>query len=172
MFQKSLPDNCLLNTLNQMIEVYQENIKILLKVALKMFAEGFAHQKGAIFGFGPNQDSDCGTVLKIPSLDSNELKVLDNNAPVHNLQSERQVGETNYGLHIRGKQNLSMVSRKMVINKCADLIKKTESGEFKRFRKEAMRIKELKMDWNNKMKQLQEQGYKENEIKNFLKGQA
>ena len=169
MFEKSLPDKTLLDSLDDMMKLFPDDIMILLKIALKMFADGFAYQKGNIFGFGPNKDDECGTVLKICSLDSKTLETLNNNAQVHNLQSERQVGETNYGLHIRGKKNLSTVSRKMVINRCSDLIKKKKTGEFKKFRKEAKKIKDLKLQWNEKMKVLQEKGYEEKELKNMLK---
>ena len=133
MFESSLPKTCLLESLREAISSYKDEILILMRLALKMFAEGFAHQKGAIFGFGPTEKNDCGTVLKISTLDSETLQTLDDNVPVHNLQSERQVGEVNYGLHIRGKQNLATVSRKMVINRSIDLITKREVGEFKKF---------------------------------------
>ena len=35
------------------INEYQEPIADILKIALGMFADGFAVQKGALFGFGP-----------------------------------------------------------------------------------------------------------------------
>ena len=169
MFENSLPDKCMLETVNHMIVSYRGDIEILLRLSLNMFAEGFSHQKGAIFGFGPNKDDDCATVLKISTLDEQKLKELDDNAPVHNLLSERQVGEVNYGLHIRGKKNLATVSRKMVINKCIDLLQKKESGQFRKYHKEAAEIKEIKLEWNSKMKELQERGYQEKEITNSLK---
>ena len=91
MFESSLPDLCLLESLKGTISEYKEDILVLLRLGLKMFADGFALQKGAIFGFGPQEKNDTDTVLKISSLDSTALQTLDENVPVHNLQSERQV---------------------------------------------------------------------------------
>ena len=86
------------------MKLFQEDITILLQVALTLFADGFSLQKGNTFNFGPDADDDCGTVLKIADLDEDSLKKMDDYVPTHNLFSERLVGETNYGLHIRGRQ--------------------------------------------------------------------
>ena len=39
-----------------------------------MFGDGFAYQKGAIFGFGPSADEETKSVLKISSADDSTLK--------------------------------------------------------------------------------------------------
>ena len=71
----------------------------------------------------------------------------------------------NYELGIRGKQNLEAASRKMVLNKYVNLI--TNSGDkFKKFRKPAAEIKELKVTWNKKMKELEEKGFSQKDIIN------
>ena len=49
-FNHSLPERCLLDALEQHIKDYPEEIKQILHVALKMFADRFAHQKGTVFG--------------------------------------------------------------------------------------------------------------------------
>ena len=41
---------------------------------------------------------------------------------IHNLSEERSVGLVNYGIQIRGKNNLSTVSRNIVLNKSFDLL--------------------------------------------------
>ena len=61
---------------------------------------------------------------------------------------------------------MDTVLRKMVLNKCSDLMAKKGRGEFKKYRRAAKEIKELKIQWNEKMRGLQEQGYEEKEIKN------
>ena len=102
----------------------------------------FNIKKGAIFGFGEKKDADTGTMTKISILNEENIKNLDN-VQIHNLSEERSVGYVNYELGIRGKQNLEAASRKMVLNKSVDLI--TNSGDkFKKFRKPAAEIKELK----------------------------
>ena len=53
------------------------------------FANGFAHQKGAIFGFGHQKDDDTKTVLKISNLDQDSLNKL-NKVHIHNLAEENK----------------------------------------------------------------------------------
>ena len=53
----------------------------------------------------------------------------------------------------------------MVLNKSADLISCT-GDQYKKFRKEAAGIKELKVNWNSKMKTLQNQGFLQKDITN------
>ena len=93
---------------------------------------------------------------------------MDKFVPTHNLLSERLVGETNYGLHIRGKSNLETVSRKMVLNKSADLIL-SKGVDMKKFKKPALEIKEIRLKWSSKMKSLQKKGYDEQTFKNLHK---
>ena len=77
---------------------------------MKMIAEGFDHQKGAIYGFGKNKSIDTVTdVVKICSLTEREEETLDGNAQVHILVEERIVGLVNHELSIRGKSNLESV---------------------------------------------------------------
>ena len=40
------------------INAYEEEIALILKILKKMIAQGFDHQKGAIFGFGKNAAKD------------------------------------------------------------------------------------------------------------------
>ena len=57
--------------------------------------DGFALQKGATFGFGPTADDDTGKVTKICNIDEDELAAV-NQTDVHNIRSQRKVGEINY----------------------------------------------------------------------------
>ena len=116
-FKESLPEKCLLDTLKESTQMYQSEVEKLLGLALKMFAEGFDHQKGAIFGFGPSAEKETGSVLKISTVDEDTLGKMDRYVPVHNLGEERNVGMVNHELNIRGKQHLKTVSRKIVINR-------------------------------------------------------
>ena len=64
------------------------------------------------------------------------------------------------------KKNVEAVSRKMVLNKSSDLIPKN-SGVFRKFRRQAREIKELKLKWNEKMVALQEKGFTEKDMLNL-----
>ena len=167
MYETSLPDEELVGSIKSAMRDFHADIVILLQIALKMFADGFCYQKGNIFGFGPSAQDDCGTVLKLSEVDDSKLEMMNKYVSTHNLISERLVGETNYGLHIRGKANLSSVSKKMVINKCADLISAKPVDEFMKFRKPAKEIHNIRTNWNAKMQVLQQQGYDEQNLKNM-----
>ena len=170
LFKESLPDDCLLKHLSLVMVAYHSEIEKFLEIALKMFAEGFSHQKGAIFGLGPTKDDDTGTVLKISELNADNIKKMDESkVQVHNLGEENTVGCVNYEIGIRGKSNLDSASRKIVLNRCADLLKKADQKKIKSFRKQALEIKKIKSEWNNKMKVLEEKGYSEKEILNTKK---
>ena len=69
----------------------------------------------------------------------------------------------NYEPRIHGKQNLASVSHKMILNKSADLTIKN-SSDFRKYRKPAMEIKELKLQWNQKMKVLEKSVFSQKEI--------
>ena len=97
--------------------------------------------------------------MKVSDLDEEELNVL-NIIQVHNLGEERNVGLFNYEISIRGKKNFEATSRKLVLNKSNDLIFNPQTNtSYKNFRKAAKEIKELKINWNLKMLELQEKGY-------------
>ena len=118
-YQKALPHPDLLENAILTAQAYSNEVIQLITLLLGKFAQGFEYQKGAIFGFGSRKDDDTGTVLKICNLSL--IAELDQ-AQVHNLNEERSVGFLNYELDIRGKQHLEAASRKMVLNKAADLI--------------------------------------------------
>ena len=133
-------------------------ISHFVKMAMKMFAEGLSHQKGAIFGFGPKANDDTGIKLKISTANDETLQLLDSNVDIHNLGEERNVGLTNYEVSIRGNKNLSSASRKVVLNRSMDLIEEN-SVEFKKFKKAANIVKEIHQELEEKMKQLETDCY-------------
>ena len=117
MFKEFLPEECLQDVLKEAAELYPKEIERLITLLLKMFAEGFDYQKGAIFGFGPSSNMETNSVLKIANVDDETLDKMDKFVPVHNLGEERNVGMVNYEIDIRGKRNLASASRKIVINR-------------------------------------------------------
>ena len=97
------------------------------------------------------------------------MQKLDKFVQVHNILEERNVGKTNYELKILGKENLNTVSRKVELNKCRDLLENATPNLFKRYKIEALVIKDIKYNWNEQMKAMQEKGYNEKEILNRKK---
>ena len=78
------------------------------------------------------------------------------NVQVNNLDEENTVGCANYET---GISNLESASRKIVLNRCSDLLKKTDPSRFTSYRKRALAIKKLKTEWNLKMTGLEQKGY-------------
>ena len=125
-------------------------------------AKGFSEQQGAIFGFGPKATEDTRTVLKMTTVEEPKRRKLSK-APVHNLNEERSVGFINYEISIWGKRFLETASRKMLINKCKDILKKTDPSEMKKYIMPAKEIKEIKLQWQETLKEQQTKDFSEKE---------
>ena len=52
LFKRSKPKEIILESLQSFTQLYSNEVQVLIKILLKMFAEGLKYQKGAIFGFG------------------------------------------------------------------------------------------------------------------------
>ena len=168
-FDRSLPKKILLQSLEVYINTYGNEIQLLLKILMKMIAEGFDHQKGAIFGFGENKSKETDkNVVKVCSLTKKEKDTLDENVQVHNLGEERNVGLVNYELSIRGKLNLESVSRKVVLKRAEDIVQ-SQSKTFMLFKKEAKCIEDVKVKWSAKMKELEKEGFEAKDALNVKK---
>ena len=169
MFKDSLPKPILLEVLETYIHSYSEEIIVLIRILLKMFADGFGHQKGAIFGFGKSAAEDTHkNVAKICTMSPDDINILDINVQIHNIGEERNVGMVNYELSIRRELNLDSVSRKLVLNRSADLIR-DNSSSFIKYRKQSKIIKEIQVEWSSKMRDLQKKGYESKEALNIKK---
>ena len=126
-FERSKHKEILVPTLQSYTDEYAQEITSLVRILLKMFADGF----------GKNASSDTPkNVAKISTMNKEELEILDKNVQIHNIGEERNVGMINYELKIRGKENIDTVSRKLVLNRSADLLKQNACS-FIRFKKEA-----------------------------------
>ena len=163
-FKTSLPKECLVDKVIEVAEDFRTPVISTMELILKKFKDGFAHQKGAIFGFGEEKNDETKTVLKISHLDEESLKKV-NKAPIHNLGEERAVGMINYELQIRGKPNLNTSSRNLVLNKSLDIIK--QNYTFKLFKKPKEEIAVLRQEWSAKMKALDSKGFTEKEALNL-----
>ena len=63
---------------------------------------------------------------------------------IRNTGEERSVGFLNYEIGIRGKKYFESATRKMILNKSSDFTDKKANVVFRKFRTEAIKIKELK----------------------------
>ena len=66
-------------------------------------------------------------------------------------------------MHIQGKQCLESVLKKMIVNKSINLLEKSEHGGMKKFHKPVKEIKDIKMQWKEKINAHQEKAYSEKE---------
>ena len=57
-FGKSQPKACILQLLDECIELFPKDITSFLRIILTMFADGFSVQRGNIFASGPNSEDD------------------------------------------------------------------------------------------------------------------
>ena len=76
------------------------------------------------------------------------------NVPFHNLGKEQSVVLFNYETKIRGRQNFKRPSQNLVQNKSSVLIN-TSYKDLRKYRKQASDIKEIKLQWNQKMQDLE-----------------
>ena len=131
-YEKSKPDECLLQFLEESIKAFSSEIEKLSGIALPKFASSFNTQKGAIFGFGPSAELDpTGNVLKLCNTDSNTLDKLDTHVQIHNLALEQNVGCINYNLEIFGKENLATLSQQNMVKTAGDLIAGCKPDNYK-----------------------------------------
>ena len=132
---------------------------------LSGMAEGFSTQRGKTFGFGPEAEKS-GMTFKVSTATEEEMQKLNSTA-VHNLGEERSVGNINYELGIRGKRNLEASSKKLLLNKSFDLLEKSgDLPKFQSFRTAAQDIKLMKIEWNEKMRKMEETGNLKKDVDN------
>ena len=88
-YEKSKPDQCLLQFLEESIKAFSSKIEKLIAIALPKLASGFNTQKSTIFGFGPSAElAPTGNVLKLFNTDSNTLDKMETHVQIDNLAQE------------------------------------------------------------------------------------
>ena len=90
----------------------------MLSFFLKIFSLGLAAYWGTVFGFGQTADDDTGSLLKISTVSEELMEKLDK-VPIHNLVEV--VLKLSIMVSKSGKNNLSTVSRNVILNKRLDL---------------------------------------------------
>jgi len=135
----------------------------VISILLPRLAHGFQRQKGEIFGFGDSV-SDEETAISLSMMNQKRLE----NAPINNLDSERSVAFINYELTQRGSHHLQSASTAQVKAKSQDLTEKLPSGSFGKYTTKAkIEIPTILKNWNEKQKQLKEEGLQAKEIANI-----
>ena len=130
-FKNSLSQKDLMESLVLSVNQHKKEVVCLVKILINKIAEGLNHQKGAIFSFGKPKDEETGkNVVKFANVSDEVMSALDRHVTVHNIGEERNVGMVNYELSIRGKGNLSSVSKRVVINKSSDLLSSDPFGKY------------------------------------------
>ena len=165
-FLTCAPDKAVLDSIDECTKSYGNQIVPLMKLMISKIADFFDVQRGAIFGFGTHADDDTGPLLKVADATAAEMTELDRTT-VHNLAEERSVGSISNGLKIRGKRNLESASRKLVLNKSFDLIEKRKLGEYLNYRKPGQAISDLKKEWHEKMKLLENEAFADKDHANM-----
>ena len=105
---------------------------------------------------GEDFSKQRNAILKICNLDESKPRKL-NMDPVHNLYEGRSVAFINY--------ELDSASQKIVLNKGVDIIEKSDANQFKLFRKSASEIKQIKLEWKERLKVHEAEGH--NKVKDF-----
>ena len=146
------------------IEQYRGDICSTLQLLLPMLAAGWKRQRGEMFEFGSNSDSNNQqSPMVIKNLDQEKLM----KAPVHNLDSERAVGSVNYGLKVRGAKQIKSVSTALVKAKASELMEgKVVTKELKKMTKKGGAVPEIVKEWEKKQAELKQKGMDEKELNN------
>ena len=79
------------------------------------------------------------------------------------MNKERSVGFINYKINISEKQLLESTFKKMIISKSIDFLETPKPVEKKKFRKHSKEIKDIKMQWKEKIKDHQKKTYSDKE---------
>ena len=87
-YEKSKPDQCLLQFLEESIKAFSSKIEKLIAIALPKLASGLNTQKSTIFGFGPSAELEPTGVLMLCNTDSNILDKLETHVQIDNLAQE------------------------------------------------------------------------------------
>ena len=111
-------------------------------------------------------------VAKISEMNADKIALLDKNVQLHNIGEEQHVGMVNAELSIKGEQNLDTVPRKLVLNRSEDLIQNKSMLPFTMYQITAKDIKEICLQWSEKMNELKRKGFDAKDKLNVKKDAA
>ena len=163
-FQHCLYPSDLLQPTIEVIEQYRSEVCHCLQLLLPMLAKGWKQQRGELFDFGGvNNNKENDNPMKIKNLDQEKLE----NAPVHNLDSERAVGSVNYGLKVRGAKEIKAVSSSLVKAGASELMKgKSVTKDLKLMTRKGGALPEILAEWEKKQVELKKKGMDEKKLSN------
>ena len=125
----------------------RQRVKDVLDLVLPRLADGFFLQRGNVFGFG-DFDRNSNQLLTVE-----ECGTL-NQAPINNIDSERDVGSVNYELKLRGAKQLATCSRSHVKAKLGDLLELKPVDAFKNHYKNADKVSAIVKLWKGTQEEL------------------
>ena len=105
-------------------------------------------------------------------MNADKIALLDKNVQLHNIGEEQHVGMVNSELSIKGEQNLDIVPRKLVLNRSEDLIQNKSMLPFTMYQITAKDIKEIHLQWSEKMNELKRKGFDAKDKLNVKKDAA
>ena len=147
-FEHCLYPSALLQPTIEVIEQYRSEACRCLELLLPMLAKGWKQQRGDLFDFGgENNSKENENPMRIKNLDQEKLE----NAPVHNLDSERAVGSVNYGLKVRGAKEIKAVSSALVKAGASELMKdKSITKDLRTMTRKGGALPQILAEWEAK----------------------
>ena len=146
-YKSCLWNQDILSSIKEAISANRAEVTKVIKLMLPKLAEAWHRQRGDVFGFG-----DCDkNSLKL--LLNKDIKIL-NQAPVSNMDAERQVGRVNYELSVRGAKELDTASSSIVKGQSFDLIEGKDINSFGEFRKLSGQVRALVRAWKGEQENL------------------
>ena len=166
-FKSCKYQDVIIQAISNTVQQFPDEIRKVLKLLLPLLAQGFKNQKGKIFGFGQDEESDDdNSQYELAKMDQAKLA----HAPIHNLAAERSVGFVNYELKQRGAKQLPTVSSVQVKAKARDLLDAVPSGSYKQYSavtKPGGKVSEILLKWKTEQEALRQLGLRDKEIANI-----
>ena len=136
-----------ISSIKEAISANRAEVTKVIKLMLPKLAEGWHRQRGDVFGFGDYDKNSPKLLL------NKDIKIL-NQAPVSNMDAERQVGRVNYELSVRGAKELDTASSSIVKGQSFDLIEGKDINSFGEFRKLSGQVRALVRAWKGEQENL------------------
>ena len=140
-------------------------IKAHINESLKVLAAGFADQKGAAYGFGPN--AEIGPTI-IQELSLEKLDKFN----THSKSIENAFGHMDNLLRQTGPQGFDKAIQAMQIAGAKDLVFDASHSWRMMDKRTRMAMSELQSDWTESQKKLLDNGVKDSDVNALQQAQA
>ena len=140
--------------LNSVMDIAKSHIEDCITLTNKMIpqlGDMLASQRGRYYDFG-EYPREYFVFDQCDNID---------NTPVHNLEMERQCGDTDHRL--KKKSSLDVVARGTMLKQTSHLLASVPPGEFRKMGPVVQKLKEIKDQWIARQKELQSIGLNKKE---------